>query len=142
MSCNRGLLENMTIRPVSHSSVRKVTTSKLRRERIPSFVSVRRRSLVLSRRLILSALFFHEDLFFRNLKLILNQKASLVLRFRSTTTSHFNFKCFVMTKTPPICEQLVYSRCVNYRTSTQIEWNRNLHSKANAYGRARLKLKL
>jgi hypothetical protein len=47
-------------------------------------------------------LFFHEDWFFR--KLILSETASIVLgssftKTRSTTTSHFDYECFVIIKT-------------------------------------------
>jgi hypothetical protein len=53
-------------------------------------------------RLVLSALFFHEDLFFR--KLILSETASFVLgssftKTRSTITSHFDYEFFVIIKT-------------------------------------------
>ena len=85
--------------PGSYSSARKVKTLKLKRKRIPSSVSVLR--LVLPR-LVLSALFFHKDLFFR--KLILSKTASFVLgssftKTRSTITSHFDYECFVIIKT-------------------------------------------
>jgi hypothetical protein len=87
------------VTPGSYSSVQKVTTSKLKRKRIPSSVSVLR--LVLPK-LVLSALFFHEDLFFR--KLILSETAAFVLgssftKTRSTTTSHFDYECFIIIKT-------------------------------------------
>ena len=95
------LQKRQSVTPGSYSSVRKVTTSKLRRKRIPSSVSVLRLvltstntcsfSFVLSRTLDLS-------------ELILSEKASFVLgssftKTRSTTTSHFDFECFVIIKT-------------------------------------------
>jgi hypothetical protein len=88
------------VTPGSYSSVRKVTTSKLKRKRTPSSVSVLRLvlpstktcsfSFVLSQRLVLS-------------ELILSEKASFVLGSSSRRLVlrplHSDYECFVIIKT-------------------------------------------